>query len=471
MGRRKKVIENVSVIDIGAKGVCIGRSEDGEILAITRGVVPGDVCDVLVTRKKKGMKHGVPLSTRTLSPYRTDPFCSHFGTCGGCKWQNLAYLQQVALKEKMVKDITQRITKDNPEKVKPILPCKHEVRYRNKLEYTFSTKRWYSRHEIDSGVKFNDQRALGFHAPGTFDKVIDVSSCHLQDSLSNDIRNYVRELANTLDVEYYDIKENKGFLRNLVIRNSTLDHWMVTLVIGYFDQTLIDSIFSSMISQFPSVTSWNYIVNDKKNSSLSGLDAVNVSGSPRISEQLGEYIFSISPQSFFQTNSFQAKVLYDTVVEMAELSSEDTVYDLYSGTGSIGIYLSSFCNRVIGIEQVEEAIVDARENARLNRVNNISFLPGDVRLLLNPELIKEYGSIDVLITDPPRAGMHHDVLKTILDAGPRRIVYISCNPATQGRDIQILKEKYELKAVIPVDMFPHTSHVESVASLDKISIQ
>ena len=225
-----------------------------------------------------------------------------------------------------------------------------------------------------------------------------------------------------------------------------------------------------MISKFPAVTSWNYIINNKKNSSLAGLDAVNVSGSPRISEQLGKYTFSISPQSFFQTNSFQAKVLYDTVVKMAELSSGDTVYDLYTGTGTIGIYLSSFCKKVVGIEQVDEAIIDAKENAQLNQVENISFLSGDVRLLLNPGLIDEHGSIDVLITDPPRAGMHQDVLKTILDAAPRRIVYISCNPATQGRDIHILKEKYELKSVVPVDMFPHTSHVESVALLDKNSI-
>ena len=471
MGRRKKVIENVSVIDIGPKGISIGRSEEGEILAITRGAVPGDVCDVLVIRKKKGMKHGVPVKTHSLSPHRTSPVCAHFGTCGGCKWQDLSYSRQVALKEKMVRDIIKRIAKDNPDKVQSIIPCAQELRYRNKLEYTFSTKRWYSRAEIDSGEEFDNVSALGFHAPGTFDKVIDIQSCHLQDSLSDEIRNFIRDLVAELDLEYYDIKENKGFLRNLVIRNSTLNEWMVTLVVGYLNKKYLNSLFSALMTKFPSVTSWNYIINDKKNSSLAGLEAVNVAGSPRISERLGNYVFSISPQSFFQTNSQQAKVLYDTVVDMAQLGSDDTVYDLYTGTGTIGIYLSSFCKKVVGIEQVEEAIVDAKENARLNNVKNISFLPGDVRLLLSPELIKTHGSIDVLVTDPPRAGMHPDVLQTILDAEPRRIVYISCNPATQGRDIQVLKEKYELKSVVPVDMFPHTSHVESVAQLDKIKTQ
>lgn len=464
MARKKKVIEDIKVIDIADKGHAIGRAPSGEIVIILGGVVPGDTIDMIYTRKKKGIKHGFLKEIKELSTHRVAAKCEHFGTCGGCKWQNLDYAQQAIHKENAVKQAIKRIAKDDETKVNDILRASDIYYYRNKLEYSFSTKRWLTKEEIDSEVDYSNRSGLGFHISGAFDKVLDIQKCHLQDDLSNDIRNTLRDLASEYQWSYYDIRNHEGLLRNIMVRNSTLGQWMITFIFGQEDPS-IEEVISKMKERFPQVTSWNYIINTKANSSVSDLEAHHHSGATHIEETLRDITYRISPKSFFQTNSRQAKVLYDTAASMANISKEDIVYDLYTGTGSIALYLAKYCKKVIGIEVIAEAIEDAKINATNNSIDNTTFLVGDVKDVLAPSFRITYGAPDVLITDPPRAGMHEDVVTTLLSLQPKKIVYISCNPSTQARDILLLKEKYELVQVTPVDMFPHTSHIESVALL------
>jgi 23S rRNA (uracil1939-C5)-methyltransferase len=466
MARRKVIIENVEIIDIADKGQAIGRTPTGEIVAVQKDCVPGDVIDLLVLRKKKGLKQGVVKQFKKKSSDRVEPFCEHFGTCGGCKWQNLDYSKQLSLKENSVRQAIKRIAKDDEAKVKKIKGATLIREYRNKLEYTFSSKRWLSDEEINSSESFDNRKGVGFHISGTFDKVLHLDKCHLQSDLSNEIRREIDRIAEEKNYSYYDIRNNHGFLRNVVVRNSELGEWMVNIVFGENDTDAIDELFNILVTTFPQIDSWCYMINSKMNSSTFDIEAINVSGKDHIMEQLGDIKYRISPKSFFQTNSHQASILYDQAKEFAQLSPLEIVYDLYTGTGSIALYLANQCKKVIGIEEVSEAIDDARLNALDNNITNAEFLVGDVRTILLPEFATQYGSPDVVITDPPRAGMHTDVIDTLLQLAAPKIVYISCNPSTQARDILLLKEKYDLIEVVPVDMFPHTSHIESVALLN-----
>lgn len=465
MSRRKKIINQVEVIDIAHKGHSIGKTPEGEVVVLLENVPPGEVVSMVVTRKKKGLKHGFVQDTLKSSPHRVPPVCNHFGVCGGCKWQHFDYQKQLIHKENAVRQAIIRIAKDEGNKVKPIIGADPIYAYRNKLEYSGSTKRWLTKEEIDSETQFDDRAGLGFHISGAFDKVLDIEQCHLQDDLSNELRNTLRSLAIEHQWSYFNIREQHGLLRNLMVRNSTLGQWMITFIFGENDSKTIQVVMQEMINRFPSVNSWNYIVNTKGNSSFFDLPVHHFNGKPYIEEVLGNIRYRISPKSFFQTNSYQAKILYDLALSLAALDPDDIVYDLYTGTGSIALYLAHNCLKVVGIEVIDEAIRDAKINAQINGIENASFLVGDVKDVLEPQFKDIHGYPDVVITDPPRAGMHADVVATLLALLPKKIVYISCNPATQARDIELLKKQYHLEEVIPVDMFPHTSHIESVALL------
>ncbi len=465
MAKKLRVLQDIAVIDIGEKGSCIGKSKDGEIVLVSEKAVPGDVVDIQWRRKKKGLKLGYPLRWKTTSEHRIDPFCRHFQDCGGCSWQHMRYDAQLLYKEKKVKDVLARIAKDDIQKVRNIVPCDQTFGYRNKMEYTFSRHRWLTDDEIASGEEIYDREALGFHVSGSFEKVLNIEECLLQNEKGNCIRNYIRQLTIRRGLTYYDVTLHAGFLRNLIIRNSTLDEWMVVLVFGENRPGEIMSILREAQKEFPEITSWHYVVNTKRNSSITDLEVHHFSGRYHIFEKLGRFTYQISPQSFFQTNSLQAEKLYNEVHRLANAGPEDVVYDLYCGTGSIGIFLSGSSSKVVGIESVSKAIDDAKMNATLNEVNNIHFVCGDVKDVLSPEFQKRYGSPSIVVTDPPRAGMHQDVVNALLKLQPLKIIYVSCNPSTQARDIALLKERYILKEVTPVDMFPHTSHIESVALL------
>lgn len=463
MGRRKKTLEQVEVIDIADKGHSIGRTPEGEIILID-GAVPGDNVDTIILRKKKGLKFGKVLKINIYSDYRTNPFCNHFDQCGGCKWQNLNYSKQAELKENAVRAAIRRIADDDENKVEPILKAEQTSYYRNKLEYAFSNKRWLTEEEIQSDKTIEARNAVGFHRAGAFDKVVEIKKCHLQENLSNEIRNHLRDLALEKNYSFYDIRNNHGLLRNLTIRNTTTNQWMVTVVFGERSED-IEDIMTNLSVRFQNVTSWHYIINEKQNDSIHDQEAFHYSGERGIIENLGHIQCHIGPKSFFQTNSTQAVNLYQTALEYADLKKEDVLYDLYTGTGTIALFASKSCMSVVGIEQIQEAIDDANNNSILNNISNCQFLVGDVKDTLSINFKSKYGSPDVLITDPPRAGMHADVINTLLDLASPKIVYISCNPSTQARDIKLLKEKYELVKCKPVDMFPQTSHIESVALL------
>lgn len=447
------------------RGHAIGRTSEGEIVILLGGAVPGDIVNMRVQNKKKGLKQGYVTSITQYSEHRVTPLCVHFGTCGGCKWQNLDYNVQTRLKERSVAQVIKRIAKDDENKVAPIQKATTTYVYRNKLEYSFSTKRWLTAEEIQSDQPIEQRRGLGFHIAGAFDKVLEIEKCHLQADYSNQIRNTLRDLAHLHNWSYYDIKHNMGLLRNVVVRNTTTGAWMVILVFGENDASKIAEVCALMQEHLSEVTSWHYIINTKSNSSLSDLQTHHISGDTHITEVLDSVHYRISAKSFFQTNSYQAKTLYDIALQYAAIGPQDVVYDLYTGTGSIALYLARYCRSVVGIEVIEEAIEDAILNAAINEIDNATFLVGDCKDVLDPGFADRYGRPDVLITDPPRAGMHQEVIETLLKLRPPKIVYISCNPATQARDILLLKASYELVAVTPVDMFPHTSHIESVALL------
>ena len=463
--RRKKIIEGVKAIDLGDKGQTIGKTPEGEVVIINGGCVPGDVIDYVALRKKKGLKFGITKQVVEFSQDRVEPVCQHFGTCGGCKWQNLSYEAQLKYKHQYVSQAIKRLAKDDEAKVSAIVGCDQLYEYRNKLEYSFSTKRWLTIEEIESGEDYGNEQGLGFHVAGAFDKVLNIEKCHLQDDYTNKIRNTIRTLAKEHDWSYYDIRNHHGLLRNVMIRNTSTGSWMFTMIFGEDDKETINTFFQVMMPCFPEINAWHYIINTKANSSTADLQSVHVAGDENIIEHIGELKFYISPKSFFQTNSFQTQKLYDIAKNLAGLKPTDIVYDLYTGTGSIALYLAFDCSRVVGIEQIPEAIADAHQNAALNNITNADFLVGDVKDVLDISFRDKYGTPDVIVTDPPRAGMHSDVVETLLMLCPPKIVYISCNPSTQARDISLLKEKYELVEVVPVDMFPHTSHIESVALL------
>ena len=414
MGRRKaRKVANISVIDVADRGKAIGRCEAGEIYILDKAV-PGDNVDVLFTKKKKGVKQGIVKVYNSLSDKRVEPFCEHFGSCGGCKWQNMSYESQLHYKHKQVKDALTRIAKVDAAQVLPIKASGQVTAYRNKLEYSFSSHRWLSETELNSDEVFTNKNALGFHPAGSFFKVVDVTKCHLQDDRSNQIRNFIREYAAENRLAYFNHKTNTGFLRTMIIRNTSIDQWMLIMCFYTEDKKAREKLLDTLAAKFPFITSLQYVINRKRNDTIMDQDIICYHGEPIIIEQLGDIKYRIGPKSFFQTNSLQAKILYDATLQFADLKKEETVYDLYTGIGSIALYASDKCKKVVGIEEVAPAIENAKENAALNQIDNCEFFAADVKDMLNKEFIDKHGKIDVLITDPPRAGMHKDVVMTIL---------------------------------------------------------
>jgi len=469
MGRRKEfpLLEKVRITDIGAEGNSLARVENQVIFVPM--LVPGDVVDIRVIRKRKKYLEGSVVRFHEYSPDRIKPLCRHFGVCGGCKWQHLPYDLQLKFKEKQVEDNLKRIGKVSLPLIDPIIGSPSVFRYRNKLEYTFSDKRWLTREEINSDSDFEKEDALGFHIPGLFDKVLDIRECHLQPEPSNAIREAVRRYAHKKCLPFFNLRQQSGFLRNLIIRNTAAGKVMVIVIFFLDEKERREGLLDFLASEFPQISSLFYIINSKKNDSLSDQEPVLFKGDDHLEEEMDGLKFRIGPKSFSQTNTEQAKVLYRTALNFAGLTGNEIVYDLYTGTGTIANYVASRSRKVIGIEYIEEAVRDATFNSEMNMISNTRFFAGDIRTTLDERFMHENGHPDVIITDPPRAGMHEDVVKTILEASPERVVYISCNPSTQARDIFFLSEKYNPERVQPVDMFPHTHHVENVVLLRKRS--
>lgn len=468
MGRRGRVVrqrfENVAVIDTADEGLGIGKCTDGRIVLVLRGV-PGDILDVEVVDKKKSMYVTKAEHFHQYSPDRTEPFCSHFGTCGGCKWQQMKYSAQTFYKEKTVRDAFQRIGGMDGNLVLPILAAEATEYYRNKLEFTASDKRWLTKEEMTTTDEIKDRDGLGFHLPGAFDKVLDIQHCYLEPDPSNPIRLAIRNFCREQEWPFANLKQKTGYLRNVIVRITSTGQCMLVIVVGSEIKERMKMLVEMLVSQFPEVTSIYSCINMKVNDSIHDLDVHLEYGSSTIEEILDHVRFNIGPKSFFQTNSRQAARLYAKAKEFANLQKHEHVYDLYCGVGSLGIYMADACKHVVGIEQIPEAIEDAKRNAALNQITNATFAAGQVELLMDPEFIQKHGNPDVVITDPPRAGMHPKVIDTLLTARPERIVYVSCNPSTQARDIKMLESVYEMVKAMPVDMFPHTHHIESIALL------
>jgi 23S rRNA (uracil1939-C5)-methyltransferase len=461
--RRTKIIENVRIEDIGSEGKSIAKV-DGQVVFVTKAL-PGDLVDLRITKMKKSYMEGIPLRFHELSEMRVTPFCKHFDVCGGCKWQDLPYQEQLKYKQKQVTDNFERIGKVDFPEVNEILPSNNTRYYRNKLEFTFTNFRWLTKEEMDIPPENKELRGVGFHIPGRWDKIVDVEHCHLQKDPSNDIRNSIREFALRHDYSFFDLKKQEGLLRNLIIRTSTTNETMVVLIFYYDDREKREKLLDFLKEQFPEITSLMYMINPKANDSIYDLEPVLYSGRDHIFEQMEGLSFKLGPKSFYQTNSEQAYELYKLVREYAALKGEEIVYDLYTGTGTIVNFIARQAGKVVGIESVPEAIDDANENSMINGITNTVFRAGDMKDILNTQFFSDHGHPQVIITDPPRAGMHKNVIKNILNANPDKIVYVSCNPATQSRDINLLSDHYKVESIQPVDMFPHTYHVENIALL------
>ena len=460
MGRKKLdlILENVKIEAVAAEGKSLAHV-DGTVVFV-EFAVPGDIVNVKVTKKKKNYMEGFILEIVKPSEDRLQPFCEHFGICGGCRWQPLPYDMQLKAKQQQVWDQLVRIGHLEIPDISPILPSDKTKYYRNKLEFTFSNKRWIYNNETDE-----ERLGLGFHVGKFFDKVLDIKHCSLQPEPSNEIRLFIREYAVTHNLEFYNIRENTGFLRNIIVRNNQVGDVMLTVCFAYDDQDKIVPMLDAIAAEFPQIKSLHYVINEKLNDSISDLDCILYKGEDAIWETMGKLKFKIGPKSFYQTNSEQAYKLYSVAKEFAALTGNEVVYDLYTGTGTIAQFISDKASKVIGIEYVKEAIEDARINAEANGITNCTFFDGDMKDILTADFIKEHGKPEVMIIDPPRAGMHPDVVKVIMEAAPERIVYVSCNPASQARDLAMMSPMYEITAVQPVDMFPHTMHVENVCAL------
>ena len=464
--RRKKIqqaLHNILITGFAAEGKSIAKHE-GKVIFVP-GAIPGDRVDLLITRSKKDWAEARITTLIEPAANRLIPFCKHFGTCGGCKWQMLPYADQLAYKQQEAIQNILRIAKVEPKEILPILGSEETTAYRNKLEFTFSNKRYLSFEEVKSAALIIQENALGYHAPGVFDKVIDIEECFLMDEVNNLIRNSIRDFALQHQLSFYDIKEHSGWLRNIIIRKCSTGNLLVNLCLHYEDESNRVALLDFLLEKVPSITTLLYTINPKWNDSIYDLEPVVYSGPGYVIEKLGSLSFKIGPKSFFQTNSHQGKRLYDVVKDFAGLNGWETVYDLYCGTGSIGLYLHDVAKKIIGVETVAEAIEDAKENAGMNHISNAQFFAGDVIKICNADFFAEQGKPDLVITDPPRAGMHEKLITTLMEIEPPRIVYVSCNTATQARDIGILSEKYDLLKLRPVDMFPHTHHIECVALL------
>jgi len=464
---RKKnlpIIENVLVSDVAAEGKAIARIND--MVVFITGVVPGDVVDIKVLRKRKSYMEAIAVKFKKYSEIRETPFCKHFGVCGGCKWQNLPYTEQLKYKQKQVEDSLQRIAKVKLPEISPIIASQHVQYYRNKLEFTFSCKRWITDNEAKSGAEITNPDALGFHIPGMFDKVLDIEECFLQPEPQNQLRLAIKIFALEKGISFFDLRTKEGLLRNVILRNSNTGQWMVIVVFSRDEKNIRDEFLGMIRDHFPQVHSLMYVINGKANDSIADLPVHLFSGADHIIEQMEDLQFKVGPKSFYQTNPEQAYNLYKTARQFAAISTTDVVYDLYTGTGTIANFVAHSAKKVIGIEYVPEAIEDAHNNSLLNTIDNTTFYAGDIKDMLSVEFFNQHGQPDVIITDPPRAGMHSDVTNCLLKSKAKRIVYVSCNPATQARDIAMLDEAYQVTAIQPVDMFPHTHHVENVVLLE-----
>lgn len=466
MARKRKelpVVENFEITGVAAEGKSLGRWND--LVVFVPYGAPGDIIDLKITRKKHSFAEGSIARMVKPSEMRVEPFCEHFGLCGGCKWQHLPYEFQLQCKQQQVVDALERIAKVEIPEINPILGSSQTQHYRNKLEFTFSNKNWLTREQLESGEEF-DRDALGFHIPGSFDKVLNINKCWLQDSISDDIRLFVRNYAKEKGYSFYDIRNNEGFMRMIMVRVASTGEIMLVVVFSEPNQTAIDDVMGAIKEKFPQITSLMYVVNLKVNDNIADQEIILFSGRDYIEEEMEGLKFRIGPKSFYQTNSKQAYELYKVARRMAKLTGNELVYDLYTGTGTIANFVSRQARKVIGIEYVPEAIEDAKLNSRVNGIDNTLFYAGDMKDVLTDAFVAEHGRPEVMIVDPPRAGMHEDVVNVILNAEPDRIVYVSCNPATQARDLAMLDVKYRVVEIQPVDMFPHTHHVENVVGLE-----
>lgn len=460
------IIENAEITDVAAEGKAIAK--DGDLVIFVPYAVPGDVVDLQLTKKKKNYAEARVVKFHKFSDKREEPFCPHYGICGGCKWQILPYAEQLHYKQKQVCDNLTRIGKLHLPPMRDILGSEQTVHYRNKLEYTFSSQAWLTKEEMALPEEDRMRKALGFHIPGKFDKVLHITHCALQDDISDRIRNRLHEFCEQENISYFDIRRHEGMMRNLIIRNSAATGELMVIVCFYEnDENIRRKVLEMLDREFPEITSLLYVHNNKANDTITDLEVKVFKGKDHIYEKMEDLKFKIGPKSFYQTNSRQAYRLYSVVRDFAGLQGGETVYDLYTGTGTIANFIAAKAGKVIGIEYVKEAIDDAIINSQVNGIENTDFYAGDMKDILTPDFISEHGHPDVLITDPPRAGMHPDVVETILQAAPKRIVYVSCNPATQARDLAMMSDAYNIEAVQPVDMFPHTQHVENVVLLQK----
>jgi 23S rRNA (uracil1939-C5)-methyltransferase len=468
MGKGRKplpLLKSLEITGYAAEGKSMTYYE-GKVVFVP-GVIPGDVVDVQLVKNKKDWAEGIAIAIVEPSPNRLQPFCQHFGTCGGCKWQHLPYEMQCAFKEEEVKQHVKRIAKTEPETWLPIISADFQTQYRNKLEFTFSTKSYIPREQLHDPSLHADKPALGFHAPRIFDKVIDITQCHLMDDINNRLRNTLRDYAKEKGSEFYDIKNHTGWLRNLIVRFTTTQQLMVNLCLGEEREEERIALLNYLLDQVPEITTLLYTINPKKNDTIYDLTPIVYYGPGYIEEQLGHLRFIISPKSFFQTNTLQAEKLYSIVRDFAGLTGSEVVYDLYCGTGSIGLFVANRAKKIVGVEVIADAVEDAKKNAAANDIYHAQFFAGDVIKICNDSFFHQHGKPDVVITDPPRAGMHEKLVQKLLEMEAPRIVYVSCNSSTMARDIALLLEKYKLIKCQPVDMFPHTHHIECVSLLVK----
>ncbi|UVD79555.1 23S rRNA (uracil(1939)-C(5))-methyltransferase RlmD [Myroides albus] len=459
------VFENVEVLDAGAKGVSVAKAPDGKVIFIPN-VVPGDVVDVQTFKKRKAYYEGRAVKFHKLSEHRIEPVCEHFGACGGCKWQNMKYSQQLFYKNQEVYNNLKRIGKIELPEFEPIMGSEETLFYRNKMEFSFSNARWLTPEEVASGEEMGKENALGFHIPKMWDKILDIKKCHLQQDPSNEIRNEIRRFANENNLSFFNPREQEGLLRTLMIRTASTGEVMVMIQFFYDNKEERELLMDFLAERFPMITSLQYVINGKANDTIYDQDVVLYKGRDYILEEMEGLKFSINAKSFYQTNSQQAYELYKITREYAGLTGSELVYDLYTGTGTIAQFVSKKAGKVIGVEAVPEAIEDAKLNAERNNITNCEFFVGDMKNVFNDEFIATHGQPDVIITDPPRDGMHKDVVEMLLKVAPKRIVYVSCNSATQARDLALMDHKYKVIKVRPVDMFPQTHHVENVVLLE-----
>ena len=462
----KVVFHQIKVLDAGAKGVSVAKAPDGKVIFIPN-VVPGDVVDVQTFKKRKAFYEGKAVKFHELSEHRIEPICEHFGVCGGCKWQNMNYSQQLFYKQNEVKNHLQRIGKIELPEFEPILGSEKQFFYRNKMEFSFSNSRWLTEKEIESTEDLGNRNALGFHIPKMWDKILDINKCHLQEDPSNAIRNEIRAFANENGLTFFNPRAHEGLLRTLMLRTSSTGEIMVLIQFFEDDKANRELILDHIYEKFPQITSLQFVVNNKANDTLYNTNIQLYKGRDYILEEMEGLKFSINAKSFYQTNSDQAYELYKITRDFAGLTGIETVYDLYTGTGTIAQFVSKKAKKVIGVESVPEAISDAKANAKRNEITNCEFFVGDMKVVFNESFIAQHGKPDVIITDPPRDGMHKDVIEQILKIEPQKVVYVSCNSATQARDLALMDEKYKVTRVRPVDMFPQTHHVENVVLLEK----